>query len=413
MRETMAKLVALASVVLIGAVVLAFAWHQQTRMQALAGHLDPEQWADLYPLHVASFMAAAEARGGPPVDKLAENPFRIRAWAGNAFSLEYNAARPHLYAQTSQRESLRTQAREQPAGCIHCHAAEAPQLIAQYGWDGLHAMTYDQVRNELHHGSSCADCHQPDTMELTITRPALITALGELGVNVEQASRQQMRNYVCAQCHVEYYFENDNNTLTLPWSNGLLLENIAQHVDDAGFSDWQHAETGANMIKMQHPNFELHQASVHGAEDTSCVDCHMPTIQAGGMTITDHGFGNPLNTIQASCMGCHSGSQERLQGRALRIQENTDALLANTELAITELMDSIIDATQSGLDDADLSAAREAHRHSQMRWDFVDADASRGFHAPGETTRLLLESTRIARSAILPATTVPAETADQ
>lgn len=402
MREKMAKLVALLSVVLIGVAVLGFAWHQQSRMQQMAEHLDPIEWAQLYPLHVESFLAGAGQRGEPVTDKLAQNPFRQRAWAGNAFSLEYNAARPHFYAQTSQQESQRTLAREQPAGCIHCHAAEAPQLLEQYGWDGLHAMSYNELRDQLHHGSSCADCHQPDTMELTVTRPALVTALADLGVDVADASRQQMREYVCAQCHVEYYFESSNNALTLPWSNGLLVEEIAQHFDEAGFSDWQHAQTGAGLIKIQHPNYELHQLSVHAAGSTSCVDCHMPTVQVGGMTITDHGFGNPLDKAQQSCMSCHGGSEDRIRERALRIQQNTDALLANTEDALSALMDSIVSASADGASDAGLDAARNAHRAAQLRWDFIDADASRGFHASREATRILNDAIQIARDATPP-----------
>ena len=95
MRETLARLVALFTVVTIALVVMAFAWQQLSRKQELADVLDPEFWAELYPLHVAAFMEGTQQMADTPVDKLAANPFRPRAWAGNRFSSEYFAARGH------------------------------------------------------------------------------------------------------------------------------------------------------------------------------------------------------------------------------------------------------------------------------------------------------------------------------
>jgi len=42
MRETMAQLMALITVVLIGLMVTLFAWHQKDRMGALETHIDPQ-----------------------------------------------------------------------------------------------------------------------------------------------------------------------------------------------------------------------------------------------------------------------------------------------------------------------------------------------------------------------------------
>jgi nitrite reductase (cytochrome c-552) len=400
MREQLAKLIALTTGIVIVAVVLLFAWTQQQQRQQIAEALDPLEWAALFPLHVESFMRGAEDLSSANADRLAANPFRQRAWAGNAFALEYNAPRHHYFAQTDQQQSRRTLDRAQPAGCIHCHAAEAPGLVTQYGWEGLNAMSYEDLRQDLHHGSSCADCHRPDSMALQVTRPALLNALSQQGIDIDTATRQEMRNYVCAQCHVEYYFESSGNNLVFPLVSGMLVEQIEQHFDEANFSDWTHEETGAGLIKIQHPNFELHSQSVHAAEDTSCVDCHMPTVQVGGMAISDHGMGSPLKQAQQACMGCHRGTPDRIIERTRRIQQNTEALLANTEAALSDLMDSIVSARSAGASDSDLQAARLAHRRAQLRWDFIDADASKGFHASRETTRILNDAMAIAREAI-------------
>lgn len=396
MRERWAKMLALASLPVVLLLALGFGWQQLQRGEALAEATDPELWATLYPLHVASYLQGREHDANMHHDRLAANPFRARAWAGMAFALEYNAARSHYYAQIDQRESRRTQERSQPAGCIHCHAAEAPALVAELGWDMLNAMSYNDVEERVHHGSTCADCHQPGTMALTITRPALRNALLSQGTDPDNASAQQMREYVCAQCHVEYYFRGDGNELVFPWANGLTLGNIEGFYDAIGFSDWTHAETGAGLIKMQHPNYELHSQGPHAAADVTCVDCHMPRVQFQGSQITDHWIRSPLQQVQEACMNCHRGDATRLTQRTLRVQQNTDGLLADAESALSSLMDALAAAQAANPDHPALISARQAHRQAQMRWDFVDADASRGLHAPAQVTLLLMEAQQIA-----------------
>lgn len=398
MRERMTLLVALGSGLLLVVLALLFGWQQGVRMERLGDSLDPREWQALYPLHVRSYLRGAEHGAAEPTDRLAANPFRARAWAGNAFSLEYNASRAHNFAQSDQQQSRRTQEREQPAGCINCHAAEAPRLIDTFGWDGLHAMSYNDLRGELRVGSSCLDCHDPQSMELRITRPALRNALLANDIDPDQASRQDMRSYVCAQCHVEYYFENTGNRLTLPWSNGRRLEDIEQHYDETGFSDWTHAETGVGLVKVQHPNFELHEAGAHGTRDIACADCHMPQIQEDGVQISDHWIRSPLAQPQQACMNCHRGTVQRLMERTVSLQQLTRSLLGNTEAALADLMDAIVAARESGAPDEALREAGQAHRRAQLRWDFIDADASRGFHGGQEAVRLLSEAIDMARA---------------
>jgi len=399
MRERLTIVVALGSGVLLVLLAWLFGWQQNARMGGLEGQLDPREWRSLYPLHVRSYLRGETYSAAAPVDRLTANPFRERAWAGHAFSLEYNAARAHHYAQIDQQQSRRTQEREQPAGCINCHAAETPRLIETLGWEGLHVLSYDELREELHFGSSCLDCHDPGSMELRITRPALRTALEASGINPEQASRQDMRSYVCAQCHVEYYFENQGNQLTLPWANGVALGDIERYYDDTGFSDWTHAETGAGLVKVQHPNFELHSAGVHAARSIACADCHMPQVQEDGVQISDHWIRSPLAQPEQACMNCHRGTTQRLVERTVVLQQNTRSMLDNTEAALSALMDTIVEARAAGVPDAELETARRAHRRAQLRWDFIDADASGGFHAGQETVRLLADAIDMARTA--------------
>jgi nitrite reductase (cytochrome c-552) len=97
-------------------------------------------------------------------------------------------------------------------------------------------------------------------MELRLP-PALIALMS--ADDWTQATRQEMRTYVCAQCHVEYYFKGDQKVLTFPWSTGTQIENIEEHYDTYGFKDWTHKETNAPMIKIQHPEYEMYSTGIH------------------------------------------------------------------------------------------------------------------------------------------------------
>ena len=50
------------------------------------------------------------------------------------------------------------------------------------------------------------------------------------------ASRQEMRSFVCGQCHVEYYC-GPKTTLFFPWNNGLKVEQIEAYYDSYKFPD--------------------------------------------------------------------------------------------------------------------------------------------------------------------------------
>ena len=107
-----------------------------------------------------------------------------------------------------------------------------------------------------------------------------------------------MRTYVCAQCHVEYYFQGDNKVLTFPWEKGCNIDNIDAYYTEAGFKDWVHAETGAPMIKIQHPEFEMWSSGLHAQSGVSCADCHMPYMREGAVKVSDHWLRSPLQQRQ-------------------------------------------------------------------------------------------------------------------
>jgi nitrite reductase (cytochrome c-552) len=218
-----------------------------------------------------------------------------------------------------------------------------------------------------------------------------------------------MRSYVCAQCHVEYYFKGDDKVLTFPWSKGRTIEAIEEHYDDYGFKDFAHKETGAPMIKIQHPEFELWGTGVHAKSGVSCADCHMPYLREGSVKISDHWVRSPLENVEQSCQTCHRLTKEELKDRVAVVQDRTAALLRRSETALLAAIDAIVAARAAGAGDEALAEALRLHRASQMRWDFVSSENSTGFHSPQEAARILAESIDLARQAQLAATAAAAE----
>ena len=45
--------------------------------------------------------------------------------------------------------------------------------------------------------------------------------------------------------------------LVYPWSKGLKIDDILAYYEEEKFRDWVHADTGAPVLKAQHPEFEL------------------------------------------------------------------------------------------------------------------------------------------------------------
>jgi nitrite reductase (cytochrome c-552) len=67
--------------------------------------------------------------------------------------------------------------------------------------------TWETKGSEIVNHIGCADCHDAKTMNLRISRPALSEAFERSGKDLSQSTQQEMRSLVCAQCHVEYYFD--------------------------------------------------------------------------------------------------------------------------------------------------------------------------------------------------------------
>lgn len=367
---------------------------------------DPAKWGVNYPHQYDTWLktqqeAATTWGGSAPFSRLERNQRLKILFAGNAFSKDYKEDRGHYWSV----EDVTTTGRNPTAGtCWTCKSSNVPGLMQELTPAQFYATPFKDLQARAEHPISCADCHQADTMELTITRPALQEALKAQGQDWTQATRQEMRTLVCAQCHVEYYFEGPGKYLVFPWEQGTRIEQIAAYYDSENFSDWVHALSGAPMIKIQHPEYEFYTAnSTHYRAGVACADCHMPYLRDGALKYTSHWVASPLQYAEQACGACHY-DVEYVEQRVADIQLQTMQIMSRTEEALVAAITAIQTISNTpGVDVQILNQARLLHRQAQLRWDFVAAENSAGFHNPEEGLRILAEAIDLARQAELTA----------
>jgi nitrite reductase (cytochrome c-552) len=476
--------------------------------------VDAAKWGNNWPRQFDAYKRTAETTstkygGGPgaseaqpPPQKSERDPWLKRVFAGYLFSIDYRDRRGHAFMLADQEKTKRNIPSEakQSGNCLHCHgsimplyrklgkeaapqASEAEQIqaglvkVSEMNYWDAHAALEKLSPDGKAHPVSCVDCHDPQSMELRVTRPGFIAGIQKLAAsNAEvpampsidkwrkggkgkaydpnvDATRQEKRSFVCGQCHVEY-FCGKGQTIFFPWAEGLKVEQMQKQYDatmvkGARFKDWVHAETGMEVLKAQHPEFELWSMGIHARSGVSCADCHMPYKREGAQKISDHWVRSPLLQPNRSCAGCHPLSDDELKARVTGIQDRHFDLMTRTGQANVAMIDAIV-AIRKPHDERNRAAAtakaketlekqeafqkapkeeqekklaaevkanllaawrdaiakdpklkelEELQRAAQWRLDYVAAENSMGFHAPQETARILGESIDLARQA--------------
>jgi nitrite reductase (cytochrome c-552) len=261
--------------------------------------------------------------------------------------------------------------------------------MASMGPEKFYASKFSDLKKEITHPIGCLDCHEANTMKLHISRPALREAFQRQGKDIDQVSHQEMRTLVCAQCHVEYYFKGKENYLTFPWDKGTTPEDMERYFDEVDFSDFTNAISGAKMVKIRHPDYEVYRTGVHAYRNIACVDCHMPYRTEGGVKFTDHHLQSPLLNMANSCVVCHRWSEADIRGRVEAIQDKVRQGRERAERTIAQAHFDIAAAMEAGAKDDELADVRKLVRHAQLRWDYVAANNGMGFHSPQECMRIL------------------------
>lgn len=357
-------------------------------------------------------------------------PYLKNLWLGYPFSYEYNAARGHTYAIHDILHIDRINRYDEKAGlpatCWNCKTTKIPTWLEEYG-DDFWAMDFNKFRDEAHtnmvdESIGCSYCHDPANMELRISSVPLKAALEKsLKVNLAKASRNEMRSYVCAQCHVEYYFAEPefgpNKMPVFPWANGREPEEMYQYYKGHGptkgpnvqpgfegqFVDFVHPVSKVPILKAQHPEFETWYNGPHGAAGVSCSDCHMEYVRLEGKRkIANHHWRSPLKNIEGSCRQCHSDkTADYLKDQVVSVQEKVFAQLLTAQELSVKAHEAIRLAREwPGHDQEALIEAKELAREGQFYWDLISAENSVGFHNPAKALNTLALSQQASQKAV-------------
>ena len=375
-----------------------------------------EVWGENFPRQYQSMLATSESdfnskyNGSAMIDMLEVDPRLVVLWAGYGFSKDYNQGRGHYYAIEDLRNTLRTGGPTgpddgpMPSTCWTCKSPDVPRVMQEIGVVDYYKGKWSAKGPEIVNPIGCADCHNEETMALQISRPALKEAFDRRGEDITKVSHQEMRSLVCAQCHVEYYFNKKSGVegadgvpyLTFPWDNGLSVEDMEKYYDDRNFTDWTHKLSRAPMLKAQHPGWEVYLTGIHADRGVSCADCHMPYMSEGGQKFTDHHLQSPLNNVANSCQVCHREETEKLIQNVYDNQERTIESRDELERQIVRMHVEAKLCWDLGASEEQMKDILMDIRHAQWRWDYAAASHGGSFHSPVETGRVIATGLTVA-----------------
>jgi nitrite reductase (cytochrome c-552) len=389
---------------------------------------DPARFGEFYTFQYETFMRTKEMEetkygGSYNYSYIDRYPKLVRIFGGTGYGLDYKRSRGHYW---SMKDMLAIERSPKFVTCFTCKSADAPRLMEEMG-DAYYTTPMEEfldIRAEIarheenpymgvkHASISCSDCHHPETMDLRITRPALKEALERRGTPVAELTRNDMRSMVCAQCHVEYYFhpDPDNRKVIFPWDEGFDPADMERYWDyrftdmerfaRTGFYDYRHPQVDVPLRIIQHPEFEMFQGGTHQVNNVSCADCHMPVVEADGRREISHHITSPLKYIEGTCQQCHNQTADWLEGRVYAAQERTLRMRSRAEEAMLAALD-VLEAAKNtrGVDQNLLFEARRSYTGAHLRWQYVKAENSIGWHNPQKALEALGESIDLAHQA--------------
>ena len=372
------------------------------------------EYAKYYPRQYDSYMQTRQ--GDKLVDAIKDTPALAILWAGYSFSKDYNAPRGHFYMLEDNHNTLRTGAPvddktgPQPTACWTCKSPDVPRLIERDGELEFFTGTWAKYGNEIVNPVGCADCHDPKTMELTVVREHLKRALDAEGsLKFANATHQDMRSLVCAQCHIEYYFKptewddkgvkKEAEVVTLPWAKGFAPEQIEEYYNEYGFTDFTNKLSRTPILKAQHPEYETFRTGIHFRRGLSCADCHMPYVREGGVKYSNHQVSSPLDNIANTCLNCHQDTEEGFKQLVQQKLERKNQLAKAATDALAKAHLEAAKAWELGATEMEMQPVLQDIRHGQWRWDFAVASHGAFFHAPEETLRTLASAVNYGQEA--------------
>ena len=385
------------------------------------GTMDPAEWGKVYPTEYKLWRQTGEPTpagkskykkgydvGVERRDKLDEYPFLALLYNGWGFGSEYREPRGHYFMVQDQLEV--DPGRVKAGGsCLTCKTPYAPRLVKEMG-TAYFANPYKEVLAKLPKdmqtlGVACVDCHNNRGMALKISRDfTLGKALKTMGVDESKLTNAELRNLVCAQCHVTYMVTKDkdmhSNDVVFPWAGSkvgnITIENIIKQLKSSPANgEWKQSVTGFKMAFIRHPEYELYSNnSPHWQNGVSCADCHMPNITVDGKKVADHRIMSPMKNDLIACAACHTETPQQLREKILAIQDATMTVYLKagyataTDAKLFEMANKA-EAAGKKIDKAAYAQAKEQYEQAFYRVIFIGAENSTGCHNPKEAMRVL------------------------
>lgn len=288
----------------------------------------------------------------------------------------------------------------------------------------------------IQHAINCNFCHDPHNTKPRIVRDGLIDALTRDDKNLPNVWRDVAAhktpitvenvgvrgftrkvaymsksdpNLMCAQCHVEYICNPGFDAKTgkpIGFDNRLTnhfpfvnADQIGEYYDKIGFRDFKHNLTGANLVKMQHPDTETFFGSKHDKIGATCASCHMPKVkdEKTGKTYTLHWATSPRNYIEQTCLTCHKDKTAQQMTQAIdAMKGHFDGKVREAESRMNDMFNAFEIAIAAGVDQKTLDQARKLHEVAHLNWEYWTAVNGAYFHNPDEAQRSLAKSAQAA-----------------
>ena len=373
------------------------------------------------------------------------DPWLKRMFLGYAFSIDYRDRRGHAYMLTDQEQTQRL-TKPQTGSCLHCHASVMP-LYRELG-DGdahqglrgeLQVLVQGPEQEAARHRVTripvtCVDCHDPKTMQLRVTRPGFIQGIQALATSDaaaphlpsierwraserKQAVRPQHATPRAPRCVPSSAASATSSTTARRRcrspSRGAracvradqeTFWNETKFANGERFFDYKHAETGAPILKAQHPGVRA-------------VEPGRARAQRRGLRRLPHALRARRRHQGLRSLGAQPAAEHqprlpdlpqavrraRSRPASSRSRPATPSCCSAAASPIVALIDAITAAKKEGATPEQLQPALELQRQAQWRLDFIAAENSMGFHAPQEAAMVLGEALDYARQGELAA----------
>ncbi|MCL2332057.1 MAG: ammonia-forming cytochrome c nitrite reductase subunit c552 [Actinomycetia bacterium] len=369
----------------------------------------PAQWASKFPEQVSTF--EADTTPLEPVQSYLQIfPFLNTIYAGSAFSKSYDTPKPHLEALQDAKDSKRISEKSNSV-CFACKSSQYT-IIEQSGTNLTHVPFLTEAPN-ITQSITCYDCHKNYPGPGSQTKQAGSgTYLGAIRQAFTTAFAAEIKggkmlpaDAACGQCHNEYYFDPKSGEVTMPKELTDPFE-IFDFYQKIGYVDHVNPNTGAKMLKAQHPEYDMvaNNTDMHAMAGLSCADCHMESLGGG---VTSHKLTGPLYSAKIRkdvCLTCHTKGDAALLD-LIKTSKATFVAKINVDgNALAALTDSLAAANKSGsYTDAQLDPIRAQVREAQWFLDWVMNENSKGIHNPAEANKCLdhsLEVTKAGQAAV-------------